>query len=80
MKLIRKQYRIVTLGVCTAKIDFKKIKEIDKKLVTQNASICKGIRIESIFWMSPMNKNRQTILLVIEVDDAKMTNPLIEEG
>ncbi len=60
-------------------MDLEKAEDMKEKLVTQNASICKGMKVESIFWSSPAKKDRQTASLVIEVDDAKIAN-MIEEG
>ncbi len=37
------------------------------------------MKIESLFWLSSSKKYKQTASLVIEVDDAKMANLLIEE-
>ncbi len=79
-KLARKRYGIVALGIPIAKIDLEKAEETKEKIVMQNASICTGITIESIFWLSALKKDKHTSSLVIEVDDAKMTNTLIEEG
>ena len=39
-----------------------------------------GMKIESIFWLSTLKKDRRSSSLVVEVDDAKMANMLIEEG
>lgn len=41
--------------------------------------MCTGMKIESFFWLSSTKKDGQTALLVIEVDDAKMANLLIEK-
>ena len=38
------------------------------------------MKIESIFWLLALKKNRRTLSLVVEVDDAKIANMLIEEG
>ena len=78
-RLARKRYGIVALGVPIAKIDLEKADETKEKIITQNASMCTGMKIESIFWLSSLKKDRRTALLVIEVDDAKMANMLIEE-
>ncbi len=51
-----------------------------EKIVTQNASMCTGMKIESIFWLSTSKKDRRTSSLVVEVADAKIANMLIEEG
>lgn len=61
------------------KIDFEKIEETKEKLMTQNASICRNIKIESLFWLLSIEKNRQIVSLVIKVDNVKMANLLIEE-
>ena len=79
-KLTRKRYGVVALGIPVAKMDFEKMEETKEKLVTQNASMCTGMKIESLFWLSSIKKDRQTASLVVEVDDAKMANLLIEEG
>ncbi len=79
-KLARKRYGIVALRILIAKIEIEKPEETKEKIVTQNASMCAGIKIESIFWLSTWKKNRRTSSLVVEVADAKMTNMLIEEG
>ena len=42
--------------------------------------MCAGMKIESIFWLSVLKKDRRTLLLVIKVDNAKMANILIKEG
>ena len=42
--------------------------------------MCAGMKIESIFWLSALKKDKRTLSLVIKVDDAKMANMLIEEG
>lgn len=41
--------------------------------------MCTGIKIESIFWLSILKKNKCMLFLVIEIDDAKMANMLIEK-
>lgn len=41
--------------------------------------MCAGRKIESIFFLSSLKKDRHTSLLVIEVDDAKLDNMFIEE-
>ena len=79
-KLARKRYRIVVLGILIAKIDLEKAKETKEKIITQNSSICTWMKIESIFLLSLLKKDKRTSSLVIEVDDAKMTNTLIEKG
>ena len=79
-KLARKKYGIVAMGIPTAKIDLEKMEETKEKIVTQNASMCTGMKIESIFWLSTLKKDKRTSSLVIEIDDAKMANTLIEEG
>ena len=80
VKLARKPYRIVVLGIFIAKIDLEKVEETKEKIIMQNASICTRIKIKSIFWLSALKKDKRTSSLVIEVDDAKMVNTLIEEG
>ncbi len=57
----------------------EKPEKTKEKIVTQNASICTGMKIESIFWLSTSKKNGRTSSLVVEVTDAKMANMLIEE-
>ena len=79
-KLARKNYGIVAMGISAAKIDQEKMEETKEKIVTQNASMCTGMKIESIFWLSTLKKDKRIASLVIEIDDAKMTNTLIEEG
>ena len=39
---------------CGARIlmDPEEAEDMKEKLVTQNASMCRGIKIESIFWLS----------------------------
>lgn len=61
------------------KIDFEKMEKIKKKLMTQNANMCIGIKFESFFQLSSIKKDRQTALLVIKIDNAKITNLLIEK-
>lgn len=43
-----------------AKIDLVKIEETKKKIVTQNVSMCKAIKIESIFWLLQRKKDKRT--------------------
>lgn len=50
-----------------------------KKIVIQNISICIEIKIESIFWLSILKKDKRILSLIIEVDDAKMVNMLIKK-
>lgn len=50
-----------------------------KKCVVQNASIYVDIKIENFFWLSSIIKNRQIASLVIEIDNIKMANLLIEK-
>lgn len=38
-----------------------------------------GIKIENIFWLFALKKDKYALLLVVEVDNAKMTNMLIEK-
>lgn len=68
------------LGIPIAKIDLEKVEEKKEKIVPENASICTGMKIEGIFWLSALKKDRRTASLALEVDDAKMANTLIEEG
>lgn len=56
--LIQKWYKIVALGIAITKIDFEKIKKTKKKLVTQNASLCIGIKFE-IFFRLLFSKKKQ---------------------
>ena len=79
-KLVQKRYKIVALGIPIAKIDLEKAEETKEKIVMQNISMCANMKIESIFWLSILKKYRRTSLLVVEVDDAKIANILIEEG
>lgn len=78
-KLTQKQYRVVAFGISVAKMNFEKRKETKKKLVTQNASMCISMKIESLFWLSSIRKDKKTASLVLEVNNAKMANLLIEE-
>ncbi len=55
-KLAWKRYGIVALGIPTAKIDLEKVEETKEKIVTQNASMCAGMKVESIFWPSAPKK------------------------
>ncbi len=50
-----------------------------EKIVTQNSSICAGIKIERIFWLFTSKKDKRTSSLVVEVADAKMADMQIEE-
>ncbi len=79
-KLAWKRYGIVALGIPIAKIDLEKAEETKEKIVAQNVSICAEMKIESIFWLSAMKKDRRILSLVVEVDDTKMANILIDEG
>ncbi len=79
-KLARKWYGIVALGIPIAKIDLEKAEETKEKIVMQNASMCAVMKIESIFWLSVLKKDRRILSLVIEVDVAKIANILVEEG
>ena len=79
-KLTRKRYGIVVLGVPIVKMDLEKIEEMKEKLVTQNARMCTGMKIESLFWLTSVKKDRQKASPVDEVDNAKMANMLTEEG
>lgn len=45
----------------------------------QKASICTKIKIESIFWFYALKKDKHTLSLIVEVDDAKIANILIEK-
>lgn len=78
-KLTQKRYGVVALGMPTAKMEFEKMGETKEKLVIQNASIFTSMKIESLFWLSAIKKDRQTASSVIKVDDAKMANLLIKE-
>lgn len=78
--MARKKYGIVAMEIPTAKIDLEKMEEIKEKIVTQNASMCMEMKIKSIFWLSMLKKVKRTSSLVIEIDDAKIANKLIEEG
>lgn len=48
-------------------------------ICNENISMCAGMKIVSIFWLSALKKDRRTSSLVVEVDEAKMANMLIEE-
>lgn len=76
---MRKWYDIVVLGIPIAKINTKKSEETKGKIVTQNASMCAEIKIESIFWLFISKKDRCTSSLVVEIADVKMANMLIEK-
>lgn len=59
-KLARKR------GIPTAKIDLEKVEETKEKIVTENASMCAGMKVESIFWLSaPKKTGARTSSLVI---------------
>lgn len=45
----------------------------------QNTSISTNMKIGNIFWFSTLKKDRHILLLVIEINNAKMTNMLIKE-
>lgn len=45
----------------------------------QNASIYKSIKIGNIFLFFTLKKDRRILLLVIKIDNVKMTNILIKE-
>lgn len=79
-KLKRKQYKVVAFGIPVAKMNFEKMKKTKKKLVTQKASMCISMKIESLFWLSSIRKDKQIVSLVLEVNNAKIANLLIEEG
>ncbi len=78
-KLACKRYGIVALGILIAKIDMEKPEETKEKMITQNDSICAGIKIESIFWLFTSKQDSRILSLVVEVADVKMANMLIEE-
>lgn len=78
-KLAQKKYGIVAMGIPIAKNCLKKIEEIKKKIVTQNASICMRMKIGGIFWLSTLKKNKRTFSLIIEINDAKMADTLIKK-
>lgn len=59
-RLAWKLYGIVALGIPTAKIDLKKAEETEEKIVTQNASMCAGMKIESIFCWNTSTHGRVT--------------------
>lgn len=48
-KLVRKKYGVIAIEISTIKIDFKKIRETNKRFVIQNANMWIRIKIESIF-------------------------------
>lgn len=78
-KLAQKQYGIVVLEIFIAKIDLKKAKEKKEKIIIYNASICANIKIENIFWLFILKKNKHTLSIIIKVNNAKMTNMLIQK-
>lgn len=41
--------------------------------------MCAGMKIESIFWLSKLKEDRPTLSVIIEVEDAKITNTLTQE-
>lgn len=45
----------------------------------QNTRICISIKIESIFWLSMLKKDKHISSIIIEVDNAKIANILIEK-
>lgn len=45
----------------------------------QNTSMFGRIKIENIFWLFILKKNKRTLPLVTKIDKTKMTNILIEE-
>lgn len=78
--MTRKRYRIIELGIAITIIDLEKIEEIKENIVVENASIYTGMKIESIFWLSALKKDRSTSWLIIGIDNTKMANILIKEG
>lgn len=42
--------------------------------------MCTRMKIEGMFWLFALKKDRRTASLVIEIDHAKMANTLIEGG
>lgn len=76
-KFARKKYGIIAIGIPIPKIDLERIEEINKKIIAPYASMCAGIRIETIFWLSVLRKDKHILSLVIEVDNAKIANMLI---
>lgn len=62
-----------------AKMDFGKMEKIKKKLITQNISIYTGIKIQSLFWLLSVKNDMQIALLIIEIDNTKMVNLLINK-
>lgn len=40
------------------KIYIEKVEKIKEKIITQNASMCTGMKIESSFWLSILKKNK----------------------
>lgn len=67
------------LRISIAKIDIEKTEETKEKIVWQNASMCTEVKIENIFWLSILKKDRRILLPVVKEDDLKMANFLIEE-
>lgn len=41
--------------------------------------MCAGMKIENIFWLSALKKDKGILLLIVELDDTKMANILIEK-
>lgn len=78
-KLVCKQYEIVVMGIPIAKIVLEKGKETREKIAIKNTTICTGMKIEGIFWLSILKKDKRILLLVIKVDNIKIVNILIEK-
>ncbi len=75
----KKKYRIVTIVIPTTKIDLKKREETKEKIVIQNVSIYTKIKIESIFWLSILKKDKCTLFQIIDINNAKINYILIIE-
>ena len=58
--MVQKWYGIVALGISIVKINLEKAEETKEKIVTQNACIYARMKIESIFWLSALKKDRRT--------------------
>ncbi len=60
-------------------MDLKKEEDMKEKFVIPNVNIFKETKVESIFWLSTNKKFCQTRLLVVDLDNVKIANILIEE-
>lgn len=79
VKLSRKQYNIVALGILIVKIDIEKREETKEKIVIQNTSMYARMKMNSIFSLIRLKKNSSISSSVVEAMNAKITNTLIQE-